>query len=229
MTEKKKQFTLIELLVVIAIIAILASMLLPALNQARARAKSITCVSNLKQTGFSQLAYADDFDGLLVVHTWHGGIDKGWSRILWDLKYIDGKSMFCPSTKNKEGDISIWQSHTYSMHHGKWGGDAWYDPRKNLFGDWKFDKGDSIGFYYAQSRVKAPGIYPLFTDSVFFTGDNIGHNFCKFAPCSTINNAATSLHHNNNANLAYADGHVETKNETELRADGFTKFSKGIL
>jgi prepilin-type N-terminal cleavage/methylation domain-containing protein len=59
-------FTLIELLVVIAIIAILAAMLLPALSKARSKARSITCVNNLKQIGTAGMMYMGDFDDYLV-------------------------------------------------------------------------------------------------------------------------------------------------------------------
>ena len=63
--KQKRDFTLIELLVVIAIIAILAAMLLPALQQARERGRSAACINNMKQVAYCFSAYTDDYKGII--------------------------------------------------------------------------------------------------------------------------------------------------------------------
>ena len=81
----KRNFTLIELLVVIAIIAILAAMLLPALNKAREKGRAISCTNNLKQCIIAELTYATDFSSRLILEGPLSTLSSNglrWSEIL---------------------------------------------------------------------------------------------------------------------------------------------------
>ena len=227
-------FTLIELLIVIAIIAILASMLLPALNKAREKAKSTKCQSNLKQCASAQFSYAGDFDSYMPIGGKPDGSNyKSWAwRMDQAGKYLDGTgTVRCPVEKPytwNVADSNRWL-YVYGMNNEQ-------KDKKSTGADYSWSMGNVKGVYRifrAQYNVvvdKAfddfrsfktighPSELPDQTDSINTGSGNQEMQFGSNAGVGTTQGVA--IRHSMKANSSFWDGHVAGWNALDFKRNG---------
>ncbi len=226
---KKRDFTLIELLVVIAIIAILAAMLLPALNQARETAKVSFCLNNLKQIGTDTQFYMDDSDGFvpMAINTAYPSGSKVWYQMMQNAGYLmnycaymsnaypsgNGTSLLCPGLAYYESDGTL-GSYNYGFN-------------SNLCKNNSFRADD---YYRRIVTLPEPSVRCLASepDIQRGTGYSVANNQNLASYFGTSAGKRPRHRKGKNVNFLFFDGHCETLAATSLPAgtDGIGSNSK---